>query len=141
MTNPFGGQAGDPTAMFAKLERLQEQAEAMLKGLEDALGDLGAKQAEAVSEDGLVRVVLDEGGAVETVEISDSAMGNLSRLNRSIMQAISQARIVHSAMMVELVDKLGDVDPFGLAAKLRAEMPGEVGQTLRDRADERRRGY
>lgn len=141
MTNPFGGHPDDPASVFAKLERLQQQAEDMLKGLEDAMGALSTSSAEGLSEDGLVRVVLDDGGAVETIEIGDSALGNLPNLNRSIMQAIQQAKVVHSAMMVELVEKLGGSDPFGMAAKMRAEMPSEVSETLKERSEERRRGY
>ncbi|MEV0650234.1 YbaB/EbfC family nucleoid-associated protein [Phytomonospora sp. NPDC050363] len=142
MTNPFGGErAADPDAVLAKLERLQEQTEKLLKGFEDALGGMEDRGAEALSDDGMVRVVLDDAGGLEKIEISDAALRSLGRLNHSIMQAIRQAKVVHSAKMVELVERLGDADPFGLVAKMRGQMPGDVNETLRARQDERRRGY
>ena len=141
MTNPFGRQQVDPAEAMAKLERLQAQAEQMLASFEQAREELGAMKAEATSEDGMVRVVLDDEGGVETIEINDMAMRSLGRLNHSIMAAIRQAQIVHSAMMVELVEKMDGTGPFDLLSKMRSQMPGEVQETLRARADERRRGY
>lgn len=136
---PFGAPAA-----LAKLDAIQEQVERLLEGFESFLGDGGDEEnerAEALSDDGLVRVVLDDDGGIDRIELSDSATGNLTRVGRSVMQAAQRAQVAYSARIVEMVEKLGDADPFGLMSKARTQMPGEVGELLRQRADERRRGY
>ena len=138
-------RAFDAEGAMAKLDAIQDQVERLLEGFQSILGEDpdgdGDDRAEATSDDGLARVVLDEDGAVDRIDLSDAAMHNASRAGYAVVQAAKQAKVVYSAKLVEMMDKLGDADPFGMMAKAREQMPGEVGEMLRQREAERRDRY
>lgn len=131
MTDPRPGSGERPGLddLLARVERMEQQAEATLRKYEDFRERVGGLASEGVTDDGAVRVVLDEQGEVTGVEIAESAMRHRGNLSRWVMTALQRAQAQHASRMGELAQELmgGRLD---VAAMVREAIPAEVREAI-----------
>ncbi|MFG3339720.1 YbaB/EbfC family nucleoid-associated protein [Glycomyces sp. NPDC048151] len=112
----------DPQEMLARIDRMEQGAEQLLAKLEGLQAELGAGAVEVWSEDGLVRVKLDNEGCVDEIELHEYAMRYRSTLGEHIRQTVIQAKQVHADKTAELAQRLlGDtIDLQGILNQFRS---------------------
>lgn len=125
----------DPEAIRAQLETIRANADEQLRRYVEAREEAGDLTSEGYSEDGSVRVEIDDDGEIVAIDIPDSALGHLAYLGRMVMQAITEAQAAHAVKMAEIAAKMGP--PVDIMSIVKDAMPADVRDSL-DRRDERR---
>ncbi|MCH7229383.1 YbaB/EbfC family nucleoid-associated protein [Glycomyces sp. L485] len=127
-------QRPDPEEMLAKLQQMQRDAEQTLQKYEDLRAEMGAEAVEAYSEDGLVRVRLDEDGRVAEIGIDEMAMRHRHALGGIIRSTIDEAVATHAMKMADMAQALvGDrIDVMGMVTR---DMPEHLRDRARDNLD------
>jgi DNA-binding protein YbaB len=112
----------DPQEMLARIDQMEQGAEQLLAKLEELQGELGTESVEVFSEDGLIRVKLDEEGHVDEVELHEYAMRYRSALGEQIRHTVAQAKQVHADKTAEMAQRLlgGTFDLQGILNQFRS---------------------
>lgn len=113
----------DPEAIRARLNTIRNNADETLRKFVEAREEAGDLTSEGYSEDGSVRVEVDDNGQVIAIDIPDSALGRLSQLGYQVVTAIKAASVAHAQKMAEIAGKMGL--PGGVMSMMKDSIPGE----------------
>lgn len=125
----------DVDSMLAHLETMRQRNDEVLAAFASAREEVGDLASEGVSEDGSVRVALDDDGTVTAVEFDDSAMGRLSHLGRMIVSAVHQAQAAHALKMAELAARIDG--SINVVSMVNESIPSDVRDSLSRRDQQR----
>jgi DNA-binding protein YbaB len=119
-----------------RLQAMQAKAEETLHRYEQLREDAGLLSTEGTSDDGSVRVVVNEQREVTKVEISDRAMAQRAGLSRMIITAINRAHADHARKLARLTEAMTG-DSMGVAERVEASIPDGIKEALerKDRRD------
>ncbi|MEV0650232.1 YbaB/EbfC family nucleoid-associated protein [Phytomonospora sp. NPDC050363] len=131
-----GRQWGDVESMLAHLETLRKNADESLRKYVEAREEAGDLTSEGFSDDGSVRVEVDDNGQVVTIEIPDGVLGRLSYVGQMVVQAIKQAQAAHALKMAEIAAKMSST--IDIMSMVKDSIPGDVQDSLERRRDDRR---
>lgn len=128
MSSPFPGAGAsmpDPAALSAKLDEIQQQAEAVLGRFGSLMSEEQDNAFEGHSADRQAYAAVDVTGRLSEIDVTDVLLYDVSSAGPAILEAINRARLAHSVAMTDLVGKL-DGGMFNIADRLNEALPQET---------------